>query len=258
MDPAMHHTLISRVSTNLHNLSHGRFGTLVGSAFVVDAGPVYLWLPGLVCLLLAAELMWGGVRLVIAFAAGHVGATLLVAAGLAAAVKLGWLSRSIARASDVGMSYGAMAVVGVLTAAIPSRWRPAWLGWGLAAAAAILAGGGGFTDVGHVVALALGMLMSPRFGERAQWTVPRVILLVLGAAFGYLVLADGVVPMVYGAAWGALGALTFSGFARLAAGMAPVVADAASAANSTSPPAGGPPRLGIRDWNRGQAHGPHS
>ena len=47
----------SMVGTNLHNLAHGRLGTLLGSAFVVDAGPVYFWMPFLTCCLLAlAEL----------------------------------------------------------------------------------------------------------------------------------------------------------------------------------------------------------
>ena len=32
--------VIRNASTNLHNLSHGRIGTLLGSAFVVDAGPI--------------------------------------------------------------------------------------------------------------------------------------------------------------------------------------------------------------------------
>ncbi len=215
MDPAMHDALIRHASTNLHNLSRGRLGTLVGSAFVVDAGSIYLWLPGLVCLLLVAELTCGGWRLVVTFVTGHVGATLLVDAGLAAAVELGWLSRSVARASDVGMSYGAMAVVGALTGALPPRWRPAWLGFWFAAAAVVIAGGVGFTDVGHVVALTLGVLLSTRFGVRPHWSAPRVILLALGASFGYLVLADGMVSIVYGLAWGALGALTAAGFDRL-------------------------------------------
>lgn len=215
MDPVMHDALIRHASTNLHNLSRGRVGTLVGSAFVVDAGSIYLWLPGLVCLLLAAELTCGAWRLVVSFVTGHVGATLLVAAGLATAVKLGWLSASVARASDVGMSYGAMAVVGALTGALPPRWRPAWLGFWFAAAAVVIAGGAGFTDVGHVVALALGVLLSTRFGVRPRWSAPKVALLVLGASFGYLVLADGMVSTVYGLAWGTLGALTAAGFNRL-------------------------------------------
>ena len=68
MDPDMHDALIRHASTNLHNLSHGRFGTLISSAFVVDAGPIYLWLPGLVCLLLVAELTLGGSRTALMFA----------------------------------------------------------------------------------------------------------------------------------------------------------------------------------------------
>ena len=96
MDPDMHDALIRHASTNLHNLSHGRVGTLIGSAFVVDAGPIYLWLPGLVCLLAVAELLWGSAPIVVAFALGHIGATLVVAAGLVAAVRLDWMSASVA------------------------------------------------------------------------------------------------------------------------------------------------------------------
>lgn len=52
--------VVSEMSTNLHNLAHGHLGTLVGSAFVSDGGDVYLWLPGLVCLLALGELIWHG------------------------------------------------------------------------------------------------------------------------------------------------------------------------------------------------------
>ena len=110
--PRVQERVIGHVSTNLHNLSHGHFGMLLGSAFVIDAGPIYVWLPGLVCLLALAEVMWGSRRLVLAFSAGHVGATLLVAVGLTAAVEIGWLPLSVSRATDVGMSYGAAAVLG--------------------------------------------------------------------------------------------------------------------------------------------------
>ena len=96
---------------NLHNLSDGRIGTLLGSAFVTEPGPVYIWLPGLVALLSLAELIWRSGRLVIAFLVGHIGATLLVAAGLAAALAPDFLSHSVRYLSDVGMSYGAVAVL---------------------------------------------------------------------------------------------------------------------------------------------------
>jgi hypothetical protein len=197
--------VIGHVSTNLHNLRHGHFGTLLESALVIDAGPIYVWLPGLVCLLGLGELMWGSVRLVVTFVTGHLGATLLIAAGLTAAVELGWLPVSVSRASDVGMSYGAMAVLGSLTMALPRRWRPAWIGWFLAAGVGVVAVGRDFTDVGHSVALALGMVMSTRFGRPHDWTPARFVLLGVAAAFGYLVLAS--TDMVVATAAGMAGAV---------------------------------------------------
>ena len=138
IDQRDHDWLIRHASTNLHNLSHGRLGTLLGSAFVVEAGPLYFWLPFLTCLLVLAELHLRSIRLIVAFMVGHVGATLLVAAALAVSVKMGWMPWSITRVSDVGMSYGALAALGALTATIPRRWRAAWIAWwmsvGLAAA----------------------------------------------------------------------------------------------------------------------------
>jgi hypothetical protein len=190
LGPQVQEQVIRHVSTNLHNLSHGHFGTLLGSAFVVDDGPIYVWLPGLFCLLAVAELTYRSGLLAMTFAAGHIGATLLVAAGLTAAVELGWLPVSISRATDVGMSYGAAAVLGSLTAAIPGRWRPAWIGCLLALGVAVMAVGRDFTDIGHGVALALGMLVAMRFRQPDNWTPARFALLGVGAAFGYLVLAS--------------------------------------------------------------------
>jgi hypothetical protein len=196
LGPQVQDRVIRHASTNLHNLSHGHIGTLLDSAFVIDAGPIYLWLPGLVCLLALAELLWRSARLVVAFTVGHVGATLLVAAGLTAAVELGWLPESVSRATDVGMSYGAAAVLGALTAAIPRRWRPTWIGWWLAVGAAVVAVGRDFTDVGHAVALGLGMLVSTRFGTPERWTSVRFVLLGAAAVFGYLVLAGDALSLI--------------------------------------------------------------
>jgi hypothetical protein len=182
--------VVSRMSTNLHNLSHGRLSTLVGSAFVDDGGEVYAWLPGLVCLLALGELIWRGKGLVIAFAVGHIGATLIVAAGLVVALEAGWLPFSVAHATDVGTSYGAVGVLGALTASIPSRWRTAWAGWwlGIAVTAAAVADFN-FTAIGHVLALLLGIGLSFRLPATAGWTPIRVVLLSGGVTFGYFLLS---------------------------------------------------------------------
>ena len=209
LGPQIQDRVMRHASTNLHNLSHGRIGTLLDSAFVVDAGPIYLWLPGLMCLMALAELQWGSGRLVVAFAFGHVGATLLVALGLTAAIERGWLPGSITRATDVGMSYGAAAVLGSLTAAIPRRWRPAWIGWWLAVGTVVIVLGRDFTDVGHAVALGLGMLVSTRFGEAAGWSRPEVALLGVGASFGFLLLANSGPDLAVVTACGLLGAAVF-------------------------------------------------
>ncbi|MGC2653441.1 MAG: rhomboid-like protein, partial [Mycobacterium sp.] len=215
LGPRVREDVIRHMSTNVHNLSHGRLGTLLGSAFVNDAGPVYVWLPWLVCLLALAELLWHGGRVAMVFFIGHIGATLLVAAGLVAAIKMRWLPISITHASDVGMSYGAMAVLGALTAAIPARWRPAWIGWWLAIGAAAVAVGDDFTDAGHTVALVLGMLIATRLRKPVYWTPVRYALLAGSAGFGFLLLAHTGWASLAAAIAGPVGALTVGGIARL-------------------------------------------
>ncbi len=207
LGPRVQDYVIRHMSTNLHNLGQWRLGTLIGSAFVTETGPIWAWLPGLLCLLALAELLWRSRRLLITFALGHVGATLIVAAGVALAIKLGWLPVSVARATDVGISYGAVAVLGALTAAIPSRWRPAWIGWWLSVGLLMVCVGPDFTNAGHFVALVLGILLSVRFSSIAQWTRVRVALLAVGVSFGYLVLVNTGLSFVVAAVVGVGGAL---------------------------------------------------
>lgn len=216
LGPRIQAKVVRYASTNLHNLEQGRIGTLVGSAFVNEAGPIYLWLPGLVALLALGELLWDSRRLVVAFVVGHIGATLIVAAGLAAAIAAGLLSRSVADAADVGMSYGAIAVLGTFTAAIPSRWRAAWAGWWLTVAVASTAlSGGEFTNAGHAVALVLGMLIGGRFSVPVNWTLIRFALLIVGAGFGYLLIAYNDLSAHRAAAFGVAGAVTAWGVSRM-------------------------------------------
>ena len=206
LGPRAHDVLVQRASTNLHNLAHGHVGTLLGSALIVDAGPLYFWLPFLTCLLALAELHLRTIRLIVAFLVGHIGATLVVAAVLAASVEFGWLPSSITRASDVGMSYGALAALGAMTAVIPSRWRVAWVGWGVSAGIASAIIGGDFTDAGHTVAVILGVLVSARFQQPVQWTPVRFLMLLGSSGFGFLILAHHWGTMAGASAFGFLGA----------------------------------------------------
>jgi multisubunit Na+/H+ antiporter MnhF subunit len=214
LGPRVHDRVVGLASTNLHNLARGHLGTLLGSAFITDAGPMWFWLPGLVCLLALAELIWRSGRLAFVFVTGHIGATLLVAAGLTAAIELRWLPLSISRASDVGVSYGAVAVLGALTAAVSPRWRLAWIGWWLSVGIASATLSVDFTDVGHSIALALGMLVSTRLHGPARWTPVRYALLAVGASFGFLMMAHGQWTSLIAAAGGVVGALVATGIAR--------------------------------------------
>lgn len=204
LGPHARDVAVSRMSTNLHNLAHGHMSALVGSAFV-EGGPVYAWLPGLVCLLGLGELIWRGRGLLIAFALGHIGATLLVAVGLLAAIKAGWVPISVAQASDVGISYGAVCVLGALTASIPSRWRPIWIGWWLGTTAVVAwAADFDFTAVGHVLALSLGMGVSFRLPSIDRWSPLHLVLLVNGVVFGYFMVSGSSVVAPLGGLAGAL------------------------------------------------------
>ncbi|CAM3229790.1 rhomboid-like protein [Mycobacterium colombiense] len=203
LGPHAREVAVSRMSTNVHNLGRGHLGTLIGSAFVNDGGDLFFWLPGLVCLLALGELMWCGRGLLVTFAVGHIGATLIVAVGLVAAIEAGTLPVSVARASDVGISYGAVCVLGAFTAAIPARWRGAWAGWWLGTAV-VAASSADFTAVGHVVALLLGIGLSARMRPAASWTPLHQALLMVGVTFGYLLLAG---PSLMAPAGGLAGAL---------------------------------------------------
>jgi hypothetical protein len=215
LDPRARELVIQHASTNVHNLAHGHLRTLLDSAFVVDAGPLYFWMPFLTCLLALAELHLRSIRLMVAFVVGHIGATLVVVGALAAAVEFGWLPLSISRASDVGMSYGALAVLGALTAAIPRRWRPAWVGWWVFAAMAAAVVGGDFTDAGHTIAVILGVLVSAQFRGPIHWTPVRLLMLLASSGFGFLVLAHHWGTMAAAAAFGLVGALAVQLLVRL-------------------------------------------
>ncbi len=230
LGPSAQEQVVSRMSTNLHNLGQGRLGTLIGSAFVTETGPIWIWLPGLVCLLAIAELLWRSGRVLITFALGHIGATLIVAAGLATAIKFGWLPISVARATDVGISYGAVAVLGALTAAVPARWRPAWIGWWLSVGLLVVCATADFTNGGHLVALLVGMAVSVRLGSVTRWTRVRLALFVMGVAFGYLVLVNTGVSVIFAPAVGIAGAAGAHWLARVwrARRAAPVLAAAAA------------------------------
>ncbi|RMI32543.1 rhomboid-like protein [Nocardia stercoris] len=202
-DEATRSKLVRHASTNLHNLLHGRLGTLFSSAFVIgDSVTALVVIPLLVCLLALAERRFGSARLVHIFLSGHVGSTLLVAAGLLFAVRHGWVSAAVMRVDDVGISYGAMALIGAFVAVVPARLRVAWIVSWPAVAVAGMVLGGTFTNVGHFVSVCIGLLAGAWLWRTGRITAMRggritalrwsaridLVLLASAAVLGYTML----------------------------------------------------------------------
>ncbi|ARF54997.1 rhomboid-like protein [Streptomyces gilvosporeus] len=157
-------------STNVVNLRAGRGYTLLTSAALVEEPLAVPYATALLATLGTAEARWGTGRAAGVFAAGHIGASLLVYGALRGRVRLD-PPDGTARAVDVGASYGWNATLGALAAAVPHR------GARTAASAGLLALGirpvlrreRTFTDAGHLTALGLGLAMGTaiRAGSRA-------------------------------------------------------------------------------------------
>ena len=72
---------------------------------------------------------------------------------------------------------------------------------------AVVVVGRDFTDVGHAVALLLGMLVSSRFGRPGAWTPAQCLLLAVASTFGYLMLANTGLSLIVATGLAAVGAL---------------------------------------------------
>lgn len=178
--------LLRAHSTNVANLRAGKWQTLVTSAAFVEGPLPAAYGAALLAALGTAEARWGPWRTAGVFAAGHVGASLLVYAALRGRVPGGAPGApatpptgagacavhapeatgeeppdATARAIDVGASYGFNATVGALAATVPHRGTRAAATAGLLALGTwpVLRRRRTFTDAGHLVALALGVAM---------------------------------------------------------------------------------------------------
>jgi hypothetical protein len=154
--------LLFSFSTNLHQLVRVPVRVLVGSAFWTSGwGDLALWLVLLVAVLAPVERRLRGRRTLLAFVAGHVGATLIVAAGLWIGLRVGAVAPSVALAQDVGVSYGFFAVAALAGYALAPRARLCYLAPVVTYVAVEAAFSHTFTDFGHVAAVAIGLACYP-------------------------------------------------------------------------------------------------
>jgi hypothetical protein len=152
--------LVESVSTNLDNMRASPIAVLVASAFVVSPLTQLLLVPVVVFVFGLVQRWLGRMALVAVWVFGHVGATLFVMA-----MEINALYRHIAHFSivvkpDVGVSYGMAAAIALLCARVPHRWRLPY-GFGcLAVTGAMFAIWPGFTSLGHLTAVVIGLGMA--------------------------------------------------------------------------------------------------
>lgn len=162
-------------STNVVNLRQHPPFVLVVSAFV-EPSLAQLWivLP-LVWALGALQRRLGRAAVAVTVVLGHVGATLFVSTVLTAGIAKGRISLAEATATDVGVSYGLVAALGVLTAYAPARWRSRYRVGVTVVLLGVLLAARSFTDLGHLVAWGTGLALSVLVGAggRAASTSPR-------------------------------------------------------------------------------------
>ncbi|MFC9582756.1 rhomboid-like protein [Streptomyces yangpuensis] len=154
--------LLHRNSSNIHQLVQHPVRALISSAFWI-ANPASLALYALLFEVFHApvERWLGTLRWFLIVATAHVVATLISQKVLLTAIQDHRAPRSMTHVVDIGVSYGLAASIGVLTYRLPSPWRWLYLAGAVAFFGIPLATGGTFTDLGHAIALAVGLLSWP-------------------------------------------------------------------------------------------------
>ena len=154
--------LLRTQSTNLDNLGAHPVAVLFRSAFWSGTTLFLPFLALLAAVLAPAEVWLGTFRLILIFALGHVGATLLTAVAINHGAFSSPGHSGIARTIDVGVSYGSFCVAAVLSYRLPKPFR-------LLYAAALLlvfdlfafVVGRTFTDLGHFFSVLIGLAAYP-------------------------------------------------------------------------------------------------
>jgi hypothetical protein len=155
-------TLLRTQSTNLDNLQLHPADVLFRSAFWSGSTVFLPFLVLLAVVLAPAEEWLGTFRLILVFALGHVGATLVTAVAIGHGYFVSAGEPGLSRTIDVGVSYGSLCIAGVLTYRLPRRWRVAYAA-ALVSALAVLAFvlDPTFTEFGHFVSVLIGLAAYP-------------------------------------------------------------------------------------------------
>ncbi|MFB7254097.1 rhomboid-like protein [Streptomyces nojiriensis] len=154
--------LLHRNSSNINQLVKYPVRALVSSAFWI-ANPASLALYAVLFELFHApvERWLGTLRWLLIVATAHIVATLASQKILLTAIQDHRAPHSMTHVVDIGVSYGLAASIGVLTYRLPGPWRWLYLAGAVAFFGIPLVTGGTFTDLGHAIALSVGLLAWP-------------------------------------------------------------------------------------------------
>ncbi|MEU0179718.1 rhomboid-like protein [Streptomyces sp. NPDC006207] len=157
--PDLRSFLLHHNSTNLAELGSQPVRALVGSALWTESPAAF----GLYALCFEAvhapaERWLGTRRWLGVVALAHVGASVLSQQAVLLGIHADRLPASLAHTVDIGVSYGLAGAIGVLTHRVRPPWRLPYL---LAAAGffayPLVTPGRTYTDLGHVIALLIGL-----------------------------------------------------------------------------------------------------
>ncbi|MGW9369142.1 rhomboid-like protein [Streptomyces xanthophaeus] len=156
------HVLLHRNSSNIHELVKHPVRALLSSAFWIE-NPASLALYAVMFEVFHApvERWLGTLRWLVIVATAHVVATLVSQKVLLDAIEDHRAPRSMTHVVDIGVSYGLAAAAGVLTYRLPGPWKWFYLAGLLLFFGLPLVSGGTFTDLGHAIALSVGLLAWP-------------------------------------------------------------------------------------------------
>ena len=173
--PTVVSALLEEQSTNLRHLRQDPLRVLIRSAFWLSGYELLFWAALFLIVLAPAERWLGTVRWLVAFTAGHVGATVMTASGIWLAIKSGVAPEHLQNAVDVGVSYGFAAIAALFTYRLPQPWRIAWAAGLIAYATGGIVIDRDFTAYGHAAALVIGFALYPLTrapGVKARASVP--------------------------------------------------------------------------------------
>jgi len=169
-------TLLLEHSTNLAGLRHDPVTVLGTSAFWLTGRELLLWAVLFPGILAPAERWLGTLRTIVAFAVGHVSATLVTAGALSWLIDHHRAPHRLTGVVDVGSSYGFWCVAALFSYRLPGRWRWAWAATLIVGASALVAVNQRFADYGHLVAILVGLALvgltyAPGPRQRRAWPI---------------------------------------------------------------------------------------